>query len=525
MKLGFLIDHRKCIGCHACSVACKEEHQVPLGVYRTWVKYVEKGEFPHTQRHFTVLRCNHCEQAPCVTICPVTALYKRQDGIVDFDPEVCIGCKACMQACPYDALYIDPNNNTAAKCNFCAHRVEIGLQPACEIVCPTQAILSGDLDDSTSLISQLTTREPVRVRKPEKGTVPQLFYIDADENSLTPTGTGQLQEFGMWSQVARPEITDTSLPLPGLGSSLTLPSTSFSLQDLVPKKPHTVYDVAHAVPWGRKVSLYIWTKSIAAGAFLLSSMGVALGLAPDNPLLTWMAPILALIFLAITAVLLVVDLKRPGRFYTILLRPQWRSWLTIGAYILTLYGALLGLSFLAAMFGATGLRHFLLWPGGVLAILAAIYTGFLFGQAKGRDLWLSPALPLHLLVQALLAGAASLAIVGVVVPSNPPTKALLHDVLLWSLLTNLFIILVGELWMPHGTQDAARAAELILRGPYSQPFWGVVVGLGHALPVLLLVLVPGAPIGVSFLAGVFALGGLLVFEHIWILAGQAIPLS
>ena len=116
----------------------------------------------------------------------MTALYKRTDGIVDFDPNVCIGCKACMQACPYDALYIDPNTNTAAKCNFCAHRVENGLQPACEIVCPTQAILSGDLDDATSMIAQLTTREPVRVRKAEKGTLPQLFYINADENSLTP---------------------------------------------------------------------------------------------------------------------------------------------------------------------------------------------------------------------------------------------------------------------------------------------------------------------------------------------------
>jgi Fe-S-cluster-containing dehydrogenase component/formate-dependent nitrite reductase membrane component NrfD len=523
MKFGFLIDHRKCIGCHACSVACKEEHQVPLGVYRTWVKYVEKGEFPHTQRNFIVLRCNHCAHAPCVTICPVTALYKRSDGIVDFDPNVCIGCKACMQACPYDALYIDPNNNTAAKCNFCAHRVEMGLQPACEIVCPTQAILSGDLDDANSVISQLTTREPVRVRKPDKGTIPQLFYIDADENSLTPTSTSQLQEFGMWSQVAKPHITETVLPLPGIGA--TPPGGSFSLQDLVPKQPHAVYDVAHAVPWGRKVSLYIWTKSIAAGAFLLSAVGVGLGLVPDNPLLTWMSPILAMVFMALTSYLLIADLKRPERFYTILLRPQWRSWLTIGAYILLLYGALLGLTFLAAIFGATGLRHFLLWPGGMAAILAAIYTGFLFGQAKGRDLWLSPALPVHLLVQALMAGAASLAMVGVIVSSTPATKVLLHDVLLWSLVANLFIILVGELWMPHGTQDAAKAATLILHGPYSKAFWGVVVGLGHAVPILLLSLVPGAPIGISFLAGGCALVGLLAFEHIWLMAGQAMPLS
>jgi formate-dependent nitrite reductase membrane component NrfD len=334
-----------------------------------------------------------------------------------------------------------------------------------------------------------------------------------------------MREFGMWSQMASPQVTNTSLPLLGLGTALAGSATSFSLHDLVPRKPHTVYDVAHAVPWGRRVSLYIWTKSIAAGAFLLSSVGVALGLVPDNPLLTWAAPILALLFLAITNILLIVDLKRPERFYTILLRPQWRSWLTIGAYILVLYGALLGLSLLVAVFGATSLRHFILWPGGLVAILAAIYTGFLFGQAKGRDLWLSPALPVHLLIQALLAGAASLAIVGVIVTSNAPTKGLLHDVLLWSLLGNLFIILVGELWMPHGTQDASRAAELILRGSYRKPFWGVVVGLGHVLPVLLLVLVPGTPIGISFLAGCCALAGLLVFEHIWLMAGQSVPSS
>jgi Fe-S-cluster-containing dehydrogenase component/formate-dependent nitrite reductase membrane component NrfD len=523
MKFGFLIDHRKCIGCHACSVACKEEHQVPLGVYRTWVKYVEKGAFPNTRRHFTVLRCNHCEDAPCVTICPVTALYKRSDGIVDFNQNTCIGCKACMQACPYDALYIDPNSNTAAKCNFCAHRVEVGLQPSCQIVCPTQAIVSGDLDDPTSLISHLTAREPIRVRKPEKGTKPQLSYIDADESSLTPGATIQPQGFGMWSQITNPHITDLSMPL--LPGTMTVPSGLDLLQDLSAEAGRTVYNVGHAIPWGKKVSLYIWTKSLAAGAFLVSALGVGAGMVPDSPLLTWGALLLALLFLGITSVLLILDLKRPERFYTILLRPQWRSWLTIGAYILVVYGALLGLSFLAALFGATSFRHFLLWPGGLGAILAAIYTGFLFGQAKGRDLWLSPALPVHLLVQALVAGAAILAIVGVVIPSNPATTVLLHDMVLWGLLANVFIMLVGELWMPHGTQDAAQAARLILRGVYSRLFWGMVIGVGHVLPVVLLALIPGAPIGATFLAGLCALAGLLVFEHIWLIAGQTVPLS
>ena len=136
MKYGFVIDNRKCIGCHACTVACKTENQVPVGVNRTWVKYVEKGVFPNTRRVFQVTRCNHCEKPPCVTICPVTAMYQRKDGIVDFNSERCIGCKACMQACPYDSIYIDPDDGTATKCHFCAHRTEVGLEPACVIVCP-----------------------------------------------------------------------------------------------------------------------------------------------------------------------------------------------------------------------------------------------------------------------------------------------------------------------------------------------------------------------------------------------------
>ena len=150
MNYGFVIDNRLCIGCHACTVACKSEHDIPIGVNRTHVKYIEKGEFPKSKREFSVHRCNHCANAPCVEICPTTALYSRLDGIVDFDNERCIGCKSCMQACPYDALYIDPNTNTAAKCNYCAHRLDGGYEPACVIVCPVEAIVSGDLSDSKS---------------------------------------------------------------------------------------------------------------------------------------------------------------------------------------------------------------------------------------------------------------------------------------------------------------------------------------------------------------------------------------
>src|SRR5712692_3075245 len=197
-KYAFVIDQRKCIGCHACTVACKAEHDVPIGVYRTWVKYIEKGEFPNSRRYFLVNRCNHCTDAPCVAICPTRALYKRGDGIVDFDPNRCIGCKSCMQACPYDALYIDPASNTAAKCNFCAHRIEIGLQPAFVIVCPTQAIIAGDLDDPASNTSTILATQKVTVRKPHKGTQPKLYYVGIEGDVLQPTMTTQAQSY-LWA--------------------------------------------------------------------------------------------------------------------------------------------------------------------------------------------------------------------------------------------------------------------------------------------------------------------------------------
>ena len=158
MNQGFVIDNGRCIGCHACSTACKSENQVPVGVHRTWVKYVEQGQYPDVRRHFQVTRCNHCANPPCVRICPTAAMYQRSDGIVEFDSDACIGCKGCMQACPYDAIHIDPESHTAAKCHMCSHRVDVGLEPACVVVCPEHAILFGDLDDPQSEISQHLAR-------------------------------------------------------------------------------------------------------------------------------------------------------------------------------------------------------------------------------------------------------------------------------------------------------------------------------------------------------------------------------
>ena len=251
LNYAFLIDNRRCIGCHACSVACKVEHEVPLGVARTWVKYVEKGVFPETRRTFQVTRCNHCADAPCVEICPTTALYTRKDGIVDFDPRRCIGCKACMQACPYDALYIDPKTDTAAKCNFCAHKVEVGLEPPCVTVCPTQAIVAGDTDNPESKISALLGREPTQVRKPEKGTRPKVYYIDGDADSLVPAAAPPPSDY-MWAQA--PQL-------------LALPPMPLTDDAGAPRRTYGVKE-QHRNSWGWKVSVYLWTNS---GMDLLSS--------------------------------------------------------------------------------------------------------------------------------------------------------------------------------------------------------------------------------------------------------------
>src|SRR4051812_3550276 len=185
-KWGKVLDQTRCIGCHACTTACKSENLVPLGVTRTYVKHVDVGVWPEARRAHQVTRCNQCAHAPCVTACPTTAMFKRPDGIVDFDKRICIGCKACMAACPYDAIFINPDDHSAEKCNLCAHRIDVGLEPACVTVCPAEAILVGDLDDPTSRVAQMVNRDVVTVRRPEKQTRPKLFYKGAHEATLDP---------------------------------------------------------------------------------------------------------------------------------------------------------------------------------------------------------------------------------------------------------------------------------------------------------------------------------------------------
>ncbi|HYU20129.1 MAG TPA: 4Fe-4S dicluster domain-containing protein [Chloroflexota bacterium] len=543
-KFGFVIDQRKCIGCHACTVACKAENDVPLGAFRTWVKYVEKGEFPNSRRYFAVLRCNHCDNAPCVNICPTVALYTRPDGIVDFDPSRCIGCKSCMQACPYDALYIDPNTHTAAKCHYCAHRTEVGLQPACVIVCPEQAIIAGDMEDPTSEISRILGREQTVVRKPDQGTRPKLFYLGADAAALTP-GVAYKPSTYMWaeSQVQAPDrvLPVVSVPQNGAPSLIEPigPNDSPGPLLLPPRAPplaartrsrfarvREVYDVFHPAPWGRKVSAYLWTKSVAAGALIVAALGGALEPAPMGQLNATVAPTLAVLFTLITTALLVFDLKRPERFLYILFKPNWRSWLVWGGWILLLYGGMSTLWLIGGLLGNQALVDLVRWPAFALGVAAAIYSAFLFGQAEGRDFWQSPLLAWQLAAAALLAGAAML-LLAARARGAPVDVRLLEVTLLIGVAATLLFV-VAEVLTPHPNHDVAETARLLSCGPIAPVFWGVICGLGLALPLALLAIglaVPSFAALGGAVAAVLALVGLYLYEDLWVRAGQSMPLS
>jgi len=508
MRYGFIIDNRKCIGCHACTVACKTENHVPLTVNRTWVKYVEKGVFPNTRRVFQVTRCNHCENPPCVTICPVTAMYQRKDGIVDFSSERCIGCKACMQACPYDSIYIDPEEGTAAKCHFCAHRTEVGLEPSCVVVCPEHAIIAGDLDQIDGEIGQLLAREPVRVRKPEQGTRPKLYYIDADESAIVPTAARH-EPIYMWSQ--------RNESLHG-GGALYPPDSPLLQQNAL-----AAYDVSHARPWGWQVPAYCWTKAIGSGALAIPAIAMLFGRLGADRVRDIGLSTIALLFTALTTLLLVWDLEHKARFLRVIFTPQSKSWLARGAFILIGYSGLAGVFWLASILRLSAIASALLWPVVLAGFLAAAYTAFLFGQCEGRDLWQTPLLPVHLIVQALLCGAAVLPLLPVWAGGSPPLLSIAREALGISLIAHLLIV-AAEFTMPHSTDNSAYAARLITHGPFKGWFWGGAIVAGGAIPLLLLAVPWFGGLGMA-LAGVLALEGLFAFEWCFVMAGQSVPNS
>ena len=492
VQWGKVIDHTRCIGCHACSTACKSENEVPLGVNRTYVKYVDIGTFPTARRAFQVTRCNQCDHPPCVSACPTSSMYRRPDGIVDFDKDICIGCKACIAACPYDAIFINPEDHSAEKCNFCAHRLEVGLEPACVVVCPTEAILIGNLKDPESRVAQFVNRDVIAVRRPEKETRPKLFYKGAHQATLDPLAA-QRPGGGIfvWSEQGQGLPHQVTSGHPGAANNVAAAMLA--------------YDVPHVAPWGWHVSAYIWTKAISAGVYLIASILLLLGYIDESSFLwKWTAPAISAAFLALTTVLLIADLEHPERFYLILTRPQWRSWLVRGGVILTLFGALLG-AHLAWSFFLDEPPVAFAFIGAFLAIGAGTYTAWLFAQSKARDLWQSPLLAPQHLIATVVAGAAALMLAGVNL-----------GIVLWAATAIHLLLVLAEGLMPHPTAHARLAVHEMVRGRYRVAF-----SIGVLLPMVALFSGGVVPIA----AAIMILAGLYAYEHSYVAAGQAVPLA
>ena len=494
---GFAIDLRKCIGCHACTIACKAEHEIPIGVNRCWVKTVEKGTFPDTRRFFFPVLCNQCDEAPCVRICPTSALYKRHDGIVDLNSGVCIGCRACMVACPYDQLFIDPNTHTAEKCNFCANRVENELLPACVSVCPTECRIFGDLEDTTSELHRIVHSAGITTRKPEKGTLPHVFYVGADESAIQPEIATRPFYFKEGSVMLRP-----------LGSPVADPED--------PGAARVDYDMPHIKPWGLDMAIYLLTKGIATGSLLLSVILWLVGF--RDPLTTLIGPAIALVAVTVTAAVLVIDLEQPQRFLYILTRPNWDSWLARGAFILTAFGALTTAWLGAAWFGSEPALRAIAGPALVAAFFATIYTGFLFAQGLARDLWQGPHSTIDLLAQAVAEGAGVMLLASALpgVTTTPGANVVLSWILFGALGTHLVLILIENLLTPSATLHHELAVHAIRRGAFARIFWAgaVVCGLASLMMVRM-----------EAVAALLALVASFAWEYVWVEAGQSVPLS
>jgi|Deesub1362A_J573_1020465.scaffolds.fasta_scaffold00428_35 Fe-S-cluster-containing dehydrogenase component len=205
-----VVDVNKCIGCGKCVTACKIENDIPmdLPISRTWIEgYSVSEKIPVSESEIRKLvmntsknpfldnliktskryktfyvpkLCNHCANAPCVTVCPVFARFYTKDGVVLVDKETCIGCKYCIVACPYGATFLHPEEKVTDKCTFCYHRIKRGLQPACVLACPTAARVFGDINDENGEVSRLVRENRVSVLKPEEGTFPRVLYIGLD---------------------------------------------------------------------------------------------------------------------------------------------------------------------------------------------------------------------------------------------------------------------------------------------------------------------------------------------------------
>ncbi len=183
-RYAMVIDTERCVGCQSCTVACKSEWDVPNGDARTRVRPAGvKGTYPNFTSTFYVSQCNHCDRASCLAACPTGATWQDENGIVRVNKQLCIGCGSCVAACPYNARYINSSKGVADKCDFCASRVEKGLDPACVATCPGKAKIFGNLEDTNSAVFNLVYHEGAnRIETRDVAIGPNVYYVGKPEH-------------------------------------------------------------------------------------------------------------------------------------------------------------------------------------------------------------------------------------------------------------------------------------------------------------------------------------------------------
>jgi hypothetical protein len=407
-----------------------------------------------------------------------------------------------MQACPYDAIYLNEDTGGAEKCHFCAHRVEQGLKPACEVVCPTEAIISGDFHDPGSRVSRLKKEVAAVARRPEQGTGPNVWYLGMDAVSLHPGRAAEPNTY-LWSdrRIPPPQYPEGAIPLAA--------------------NARVVLDVDHPIHWGWRVAAYLVTKGIAGGAGMLAPWAAALGLGGRS--LAYFPEALALAFTALTSVLLVWDLKRPLLFFRLLTRPNTKSWLVKGGWVLGGFMAVAFAGVVLRVLGMDAAADAARWPLAVLGAATAGYTALLFRQCEGRDLWQNTALLLpHLLVQAVMLGGGALLLVS--------SSTGLAQLTAFAAIGHLLCIALEKL-ARHPTDNGKQAAALLGVVP-AWPGAKVSALLASTLFVLAavvgLLLAARAETVTPTLAAAVALAltaGTYFWERAYVRAGQLPPLS
>jgi len=457
-------------------------------------------------------------------------MYQREDGIVEFNSDFCIGCKACIQACPYDAIYIDPETHTAAKCHMCAHRLDVGLEPACVVVCPEQAIVAGDLDDPVSRISQLISKESVTVRKPDQGTAPNLFYIEGDEVSLHPSLLEAQTDGYMWADRLKPHgpqsPSDSHASTQGLPSQGPIHLGGRTAGHMV----QVAYNAQHHIYWHWPIPAYILTKAMAAGIFLLLGLLTLIGSAPVSSEAWFAGGGLAVGLMVITTALLIYDLDRPERFLFLFIRPQWKSWVARAAWLLagfSVFSTLWWVLESGPLFGLWSppsfiLRLVLASATLPLAVFTGIYTAFLFAQAEGRDMWQSQATPLHMATQTAFLGGCGLILIH---PFAPLSEALLQTAISttqWGLIASAIVIFCGEFAVSRASEVAAQAVREVTKGAYRRHFWYGGIAIGHIIALSFGILdLPWGMYGMALCAAL----GVFFYEMAFVMAPQRIANS